>query len=216
MVDTPSDFPSASTPAEPAQAMRAALRTRLRAERAALDEDVRALNARAVRTHLMPILEELAPRHVAGYLAVGGELDPAPVLTACRERGIVTLLPVIHGATLVFSPFDESSVMRPNRFGIDEPSAPPQTRHAPHEIDVVLVPLVGFDTGLDRLGMGGGFYDRSFAARRGTAAPPRLIGVAHEAQRVDDVHPDWWDVPLDMIVTEAGVTRRDGNVRTAR
>ena len=216
MVDTPSDFPPAPTPAGPAQATRAALRTRLRAERAALDGNVRALNARAVRTHLLPILEELAPRHVAGYLAVGGELDPAPVLGACRDRGIVTLLPVIDGATLAFSPFDENSVMRPNRFGIDEPCVPPERRHAPHEVDIVLVPLVGFDTRLDRLGMGGGFYDRSFAGRRDMAAPPWLIGVAHEAQRIDDVHPDWWDVPLDMIVTEAGVTRRDGNVRTAR
>ena len=120
------------------------------------------------------------------------------MLAACRERGIVTLLPVIDGDTLVFSPFDEGSAMRPNRFGIDEPCAAPEARLAPHEIDAVLVPLVGFDAGLDRLGMGGGFYDRSFAARRGTAAPPWLIGIAHDVQRVDDVHPDWWDVPLDM------------------
>ena len=213
MVDTPPTPPAgpdaAPEPADSAAAARAALRRRLRTARADLDPFTRRRNDRAVTKRLAPLLEALAPRRVAGYLAIGGELDPDAALRACRERGVVTLLPVLTGDTLAFSPFDERTPMRPNRFGIDEPCVPDEEPLAPRSVDVVLVPLVGFDDNLDRLGMGGGFYDRSFAARRAGAAPPWLIGVAHEAQRVDDVFPDWWDVPLDVIVTESGVRRRD-------
>ena len=187
---------------------RDALRRRLRAARAALDDAARVAAAAAVARQLAPLLEERAPASVAGYVAVGGELDVGEALRGCRARGATTLLPALHGDGLVFLPFDETSVMRANRFGIDEPLVDATARVAPGDVDVVLVPLVGFDEALNRLGMGGGFYDRSFAARRERDAPPLLVGVAHELQRVPSVFPDWWDVPLDVVVTETGVRRR--------
>ena len=68
---------------------------------------------------------------------------------------------------------------------------------------LVLAPLVVFDGNCNRIGMGGGFYDRSFAFRKNPAITrPRLIGVAHETQKVEHIVPEQWDVQLDMIVTE--------------
>jgi 5-formyltetrahydrofolate cyclo-ligase len=77
-------------------------------------------------------------------------------------------------------------------------------------LDLMLVPLVGFDGACNRIGMGGGFYDRTLAylRRRRHWRRPRLIGIAHECQRVDRIDPRPWDIPLDAVVTEQGVYRR--------
>ena len=78
----------------------------------------------------------------------------------------------------------------------------------PEAIDLVLVPLVAFDPQRNRIGMGGGFYDRSFAFRKNPDQPrPVLIGVAHELQKVDLLEPEPWDVQLDMVVTDQAVYR---------
>lgn len=203
--DTPEPDPVGPHPNE----LRARLRRHLRDARASLDARARAAAAVGVARHLSSLFREFDPASVAGYLAVGGELDVSEALRACRTRDATTLLPVLSGNSLAFSPFDDTSVMRANRFGIDEPVVGERARFAPLDIDIVLVPLVGFDDALNRLGMGGGFYDRSFAARRtGSTTSPLLVGVAYEMQRADSVFPDWWDVPLDIVVTETGVRRR--------
>jgi len=75
----------------------------------------------------------------------------------------------------------------------------------PDQLDVVLVPLVAFDLTCNRIGMGGGFYDRSFEFRKNTPAPPTLVGVAHAFQQVKDVLAQPWDVPLDFVATDNGV-----------
>ena len=79
---------------------------------------------------------------------------------------------------------------------------------APDELDLVLAPLVVFDGNRNRIGMGGGFYDRSFAFRKNSEHTiPVLIGVAHEIQKVDRIVPEEWDVQLDMIVTDQAIYR---------
>lgn len=95
-----------------------------------------------------------------------------------------------------------------NRFGIPEPRADPRRVVALRRLDVVLVPLVGVDPRGQRLGMGGGYYDRALAhSRLSRQSPgvgrPVLIGVAFERQRVRALHVRRWDVPLDALVTES-------------
>ena len=72
------------------------------------------------------------------------------------------------------------------------------------QLDVVIAPLVAFDESLNRLGMGGGYYDRTFAFRKRARVlrRPVLIGVAYSFQRVDRLQPENWDVPLDVVITE--------------
>ena len=103
-----------------------------------------------------------------------------------------------------FAPLKSSRGMRSNSFGIREPRH--RSRIPTRQLDVVLVSLVGFDPNGNRLGMGGGFYDRhfSFLKSRTRYLRPRLIGVAYAMQEVAQIPHDPWDVPMWGIVTERG------------
>jgi 5-formyltetrahydrofolate cyclo-ligase len=94
--------------------------------------------------------------------------------------------------------------MRANRFGIPEPTSKGRHIRPARHLDVLLVPLVGFDSTGNRIGMGGGYYDRTlaFLNRRRQWRRPRLIGIAHECQRVAAIEPRAWDVPLQAVATE--------------
>jgi 5-formyltetrahydrofolate cyclo-ligase len=94
--------------------------------------------------------------------------------------------------------------MRRNRFGIPEPARRGRQLCPARTLNLVLLPLVGFDAGCNRIGMGKGYYDRSFAFLRARQhwQRPLLIGLAHECQRIETIAPRPWDVPLDAVVTE--------------
>ena len=102
--------------------------------------------------------------------------------------------------------------MKTNRFGIDEPDVPESDWIAASELDLALLPLVGFDEDCNRLGVGGGYYDRSFAFSVGVplGQRPFLVGLGYELQRVPQLHPERWDVPLDTVVTELQIYCRAG------
>lgn len=152
---------------------------------------------------------------MALYLPNDGEIDVTPLLAWLRRRGARAYLPVLRPLSdnrLWFVHYHDATPMIANRFGIQEP----QTRHGAHRarrlppwaLDLVLLPLVGFDEQGNRMGMGGGFYDRSFAFSRANSGPrPRLIGVAHDCQRVERLPIASWDVPLDAIVSDARIIR---------
>ena len=151
---------------------------------------------------------------IAAFVAVDAELDPGPFIAAAREAGRQIFLPVLgpRPGRLDFVRAEAGTPLFPNRYGIPEPG-PGQTIGAQF-LDLVLVPLVGFDEAGNRLGMGAGYYDRTFAFRRGRRHwfGPTLIGYAYECQRVDALPEMPWDVPLDGVVTEEGVqmfSRRD-------
>jgi len=98
----------------------------------------------------------------------------------------------------------------PNRFGIPEPPLKHRHIRMPWGLELILLPLVAFDSDCNRLGMGGGFYDRTLAYLRHRCCwrRPRLIGVAHECQRVEGLPVNEWDVALDAVITERRVYRR--------
>lgn len=135
-------------------------------------------------------------RIVAAYVPVGGEADPAPLMRAALAHGCRLALPqVIDRATpLRFALYDAGAALVPGPFGLRQPPA-----CAPEAVpDVVLTPLVGFDRALNRIGQGGGHYDRAFAA----FPTAHRIGIAWSVQEVDTIAPDPWDIPLHAIVTE--------------
>ena len=146
-------------------------------------------------------------RHIAFYLANDGEIDPAILLEHAQRLGKHCYLPVITGW-----PADRMHFQRlvpgqrwiTNRFGIREPLVDPDLQARPWRLDLVLMPLVGFDEAGNRLGMGGGFYDRTFAYRRRRQcwAGPRLLGLAHHCQKVAQLPTASWDIPLDGIVSD--------------
>ncbi len=205
---------SAATPEQDAQ--RPNLRQLLRTRRDSLSEAVVARNSQLIAAQLQPLLQDAG--RIAGYLAFGKEVNVEQLLADCRARHSTTFVPLIQSDhTLLFSPLDDSTVIVQNRYGIREPVYESRDCIAPMALDVVLVPLLGFDPHCHRMGMGGGYYDRSFTHRRHpapTASPeqsttPLLIGVAHQLQCVDNISTQWWDVPLDMVVTESRIYRRN-------
>lgn len=177
-----------------------ALRQRLRAQRRALP---RWIQQRAARRLVRITLQQhwyRRARTLAVYSANDAEIDPAPLLRAAQAVGKRILLPRLRRRQLEFVTYRRGSALRRNRFNIPEPigAAVPIEK-----IDVVCVPLVGFDRRGRRLGMGGGFYDRTFAKRAQTKQRgPRLIGLAYACQEVAQLPHEDWDVRLKDIVTE--------------
>jgi 5-formyltetrahydrofolate cyclo-ligase len=146
-------------------------------------------------------------KRIAFYLANDGEMDPTPLLELACKAGKTCYLPILRSRpsrSLWFGEYKPGQTLALNRFGIPEPI----TRHhkiiKPWGLDVVIMPLVAFDLDGNRLGMGGGFYDRSFAYKKSRShwKTPKLIGVAHEIQRVSHLPSNPWDIPLNGVITE--------------
>lgn len=147
-------------------------------------------------------------RHIAFYLPNDGELSLLPLLERAWSMRKQCYLPVVMpDESLRFAPYAADDPLAFNRFGIPEPvCAHPQWVKA-RVLDLVLMPLVAFDEQGNRLGMGGGFYDRSlrFLRHRRHWRKPRLLGIAHEFQRVPRLERQWWDVPLDGVATDRAI-----------
>ncbi|VAX00375.1 5-formyltetrahydrofolate cyclo-ligase [hydrothermal vent metagenome] len=148
-------------------------------------------------------------RRVAAYQPNDGELDPTPLMALAWAMGKQVYLPVLshlRSDHLLFAPYAPGDALRENRFGIPEPVVSLRHMIDLKALDLVLTPLVAFDGQGNRLGMGGGFYDRSFAFlhRRRHWLKPHLVGMAYDFQRIDHLQRQPWDVPLQGVVTEKG------------
>jgi len=159
-----------------------------------------------------------ADARIAAYLPNDGEVDTATLFGYLRERGRIAYIPMLRQRMLWFGPYTGPAALHPNRYGIPEPVIDDSTIADARELDLVFVPLVAFDPRGHRLGMGGGYYDRTFAFRLDEPATtrPRLIGLAFEGQKLERLDAQPWDVPLDAIVTEAGIYRCPGRLSASR
>ena len=187
-----------------APAQRRELRQRLADQRRALPPTERIAAAQGLRRSLEQLPEYLTDARVAGYWASHGELPLNLAIAPLASRGQQFLLPVIgRGKQLRFAPWQSGDAVQPNRYGIPEPAAPGELLE-PFQLDLVLVPLLGFDRRGNRLGHGGGYYDRSFAFLNEQVRPtePLLVGIAYAFQELPEVDEEDWDVPLDFVATE--------------
>lgn len=189
---------------------RNALRRKLRAQRNALSapHQLRAAQQLATRLATQPLLR--VSRRIAVYLPNDGEIDPVPLILRIWKMNKTCYLPVLSRLThdrLWFAPFMPDTPLTQNRFGILEPRTPARARVSAQELDLILMPLVAFDAHGNRLGMGGGFYDKSlaFLRTRSVWRKPHLIGLAHDFQRVDKLTANAWDVPLQAVATDRGI-----------
>jgi 5-formyltetrahydrofolate cyclo-ligase len=187
-----------------ATAERRELRQSLAERRRALTPPERMMAAQGLRRSLEQLPEYLTDTRVAGYWASHGELPLNLVIPPLAARGQQFLLPVISkGQRLRFAPWQSGDDVQPNRYGIPEPVEPAELME-PFQLDLVLVPLLGFDRRGHRLGHGGGYYDRSFAFLKDQARPtePLLVGIAYAFQELPQIEAAKWDVALDFIATE--------------
>ena len=145
-------------------------------------------------------------QRIAAYFAVNGEISLHPLIDHALAQEKEIFLPNLDQQALRFSPYFHEQKMRINRYRLPEPDVGDDEMLAPEDLDLVLAPLVVFDAARNRIGMGGGFYDRSFAFRKNPEITnPVLIGVAHELQKVDQLVAESWDVRLDLVVTDRAV-----------
>ncbi|MEE4304522.1 MAG: 5-formyltetrahydrofolate cyclo-ligase [Wenzhouxiangella sp.] len=173
--------------------------------RQTLDDGQRERADAAISAAVGRLVDEFDFRIIAGFVAHRGEPDLSEALSWLDEEDRSVLMPVVRDLDMHFRRWRPDTDMKANRFGIPEPVG--SEEFAPAQIDLVLMPLVGFAADGARLGMGAGFYDRAFAFRHGRPDDlPRLVGVAYSVQEVDALPVDDWDVPLDGIITEHGLS----------
>ncbi|MEP1386020.1 MAG: 5-formyltetrahydrofolate cyclo-ligase [Paraglaciecola sp.] len=141
---------------------------------------------------------------IACYLANDGEIDPRCIIEYCWQHQKRVLLPVLHPFSkghLAFVEYHPNSVMVANQYGIKEPVITSRNICPLADIDLIMTPLVAFDAAGNRLGMGGGYYDRSLVPIKRDKLNTQLIGLAHTCQQASSLETNHWDIPLHGIAT---------------
>ena len=150
-------------------------------------------------------------QRIAFYQVADGEIDPRMLLDLALSEGKSCFLPVIQQDNpefVSFAPYDANTELVPNKWGIAEP--PASEVISPTNFDVVFVPLVAFSKDCFRMGMGQGFYDRTFSFKIfNRRSSPMLVGLAHECQLINSFPVESWDVRLDAVATEKKIYRPD-------
>ncbi|MDM3872028.1 5-formyltetrahydrofolate cyclo-ligase [Porticoccus sp. W117] len=147
-------------------------------------------------------------RRIALYLGNDGEIDPLPTLLLAEAAGKRCYLPVLHPLKhnrIHFVPYRSGDRLTVSHFGYPEPTLAGSRITPAWAMDLILMPLVAFDASGNRIGMGGGFYDRTLAFTKVSPRRPTLIGLAHSCQQLDEIAANPWDIPLDAIATESRV-----------
>lgn len=183
---------------------KSSLRADLRNKRLALPAAVRTGYDQAIRRHLLQLINDRAPRSIAAFWPFNGEPDVTPLFEPLQDAGCELALPVISGGGdhgMQFHAWQRELGLVKNRYGIPEPRETALV--AVQDIDLLLMPLVGYDRRGNRLGMGGGYYDRHLELLRDSEQPLR-VGVAYSLQEIDTLDNKTWDIPLHGIVNERG------------
>lgn len=146
-------------------------------------------------------------KRIACYMPNDGEMDLHQVIRQIWKMHKACYLPVLNRHNfkqLFFAPFNRETEMKKNKYGIPEPVISARKAYQIQNLDLILIPLVAFDNAGNRLGMGGGFYDKtlSFIEHREKWLKPRIYGVAYEFQQVSSIKKDKWDIPLHGVLTE--------------
>ncbi len=147
-------------------------------------------------------------QHIAIYLSADGELDTKPLIESLWQQGKSIYLPVIHPFSkgqLLFLQYIDDEQLIYNKYGILEPALDIRFLKPVRELDVICTPLVGFDSVGHRLGMGGGYYDRTLSRWFSTGEGAKPIGIAHDCQHVEHLPVESWDIPLPKIVTPSQI-----------
>lgn len=189
------------------------LRKLLRKKRRSITPEAAAVAGNHLLGQLLNLKALHEAQRIALYLTNDGEIDPVEVMKWGWEQGKACYVPIVVQTelnSLLFAQITEKTEFINNRYGIPEPQVGRESMITADQLDLVLLPLVGFDDKGSRIGMGGGFYDTTFEfVKDQPDAKPMLIGVAHELQRVDSIDSEKWDIPLTTVVTDQRIYQTD-------
>lgn len=177
------------------------------AGRDGLNGDQRVKKGAELLNHLEGIKSLRAPGRLAIYRSIDSEVDLRPAETSWRQAGWNLFLPRITAlGVMEFVAFEQDSSLTTNRYGIDEPDG---EAIVPLRLDAVLCPCVAVDSRGTRIGFGAGYYDRALANLPGVAGVdrPLLVGLAWDAQVLNPIQVEDWDIPMDLVVTESGILK---------
>lgn len=184
----------------------AEIRQLKRAQRRALSAAVQHKHSQALWQNIIKEKSYHNSKHIACYLANDNEIDPSLLIEHAWMSTKKVYLPILSPLKnkLYFAPYEANSTLQINRFNIPEPVCHPSKWKTASQLDLLLLPLVAFDTNGNRIGMGGGFYDRTLAylQHRRYWKKPVLVGLAHEVQKAEPLNMQSWDIPLNYIITE--------------
>jgi 5-formyltetrahydrofolate cyclo-ligase len=182
------------------------IRTHVRHLRRALTPEQQQLAAVQAAERALNFAPIQQAKKIALFLSFDGELNTRPLIAKLWQHKQQVYLPVLHPFSegqLLFIRYDEHTTLTPNRLLIPEPPLDIRNLATLSELDVLLVPLVAFDKQGQRLGMGGGFYDRTLQNWQQHGFLP--VGLGHDCQRVDDLPVAEWDVPLPAMITPSKI-----------
>lgn len=182
------------------------IRTHVRHLRRALTPEQQQLAAVQAADRALNFAPIQQAKKIALFLSFDGELNTRPLIAKLWQHKQQVYLPVLHPFSegqLLFMRYDELTTLTPNRLRIPEPPLDIRNLATLSELDVLLVPLVAFDKQGQRLGMGGGFYDRTLQNWQQHGFLP--VGLGHDCQRVDDLPVAEWDVPLPAMITPSKI-----------
>ncbi|HHW7518690.1 5-formyltetrahydrofolate cyclo-ligase [Mannheimia haemolytica] len=182
--------------------LRSQLRQAMRLKRQSLTASQQAQAAESIIPQALSLIESYQASHIAFYLPFNGEISPLPLMEQLLQQGKKLYLPLLHPFTsgqLLFLNYNCKTSLKFNRLRIQEPVLDVRNIIPLQELEMIFTPLVACDKAGNRLGMGGGFYDRTLAQA------PHLIsvGLAHECQQVEQLPIESWDMPLDHIILGA-------------
>ena len=183
------------------QTLRNQLRQQIRKTRANLTALQQQQAEDSITQQALAFIEERNAQHIALYVSFDGEISTEKLIKTLWAQGKQVYLPVLHPFNpnhLLFLRYLPDTPMLKNKFGIWEPKLNVQSVLPLEELDILFTPLVAFDKQGNRLGMGGGFYDRTLQHWQKSSFIP--VGLAHQCQQVEQLPTEAWDVPLHQIL----------------
>ncbi|MGL6028584.1 MAG: 5-formyltetrahydrofolate cyclo-ligase [Legionella sp.] len=181
-----------------ADRLKIALRTTMKQIRSRLTVPYRLTAAKQVIHQIKSLEQYRNAKRIALYCAINGEVDLAALWNTAPMQGKFCYFPSLNeDKTLSFLPATPATAFKTNHYNIPEPDVSRELALPIEQLDLIIIPLVAFDSECTRLGMGAGYYDRTLEHHK----KGLFIGVAYSFQHMHFITPNTWDVPLDAVIT---------------
>ena len=180
------------------------LRARIKEKRKQLSDESLKLIGNDILKNIQASISFDDYQKISTYFSVNNEADTSELNNYLWSINKDVFLPKIKQDTLVFSGYNKDQKLSLNNYGIPEPDHIDENLIEAAQCDLMFIPLVAFDSKCNRIGMGGGYYDKTLAFKKGGEFKNKtlLVGLAYEFQKIDSIEKNAWDIPMDAIITE--------------